>query len=316
MRTELDSMGAGPSERAPLKSSRVMIRRRREKIIALLYRHGSRGVGELAAEAGVSEATVRRDLGALESQGIIVRRWGAAEMRAEVNYRSTFKRRMGQRDVVKQSLALAAADMVTPNMVIGLSGGTTCTQLAWALYDRPANIVTNAVNIAIEMHALRRAKVILTGGVLKPNSYELVGAAAAEIIRSYNIEVFFFSCSGVSARGYTRRDYAEAAIVRSFMAVSQHNVMLVDDTKLDRDHDTLIAGFGEVDTVLCNEQIPPVWLDRMASGGATVTIVPAASIGQLRELEEAEERGAAPEGGSAELYGLPLSEMGTGEFGV
>lgn len=293
-----------------------MIRKRREVIISLLYRHGNCDVGQLAREAGVSEATVRRDLGALESQGVIVRRWGSAEMRAEVNYRSAFKHRLGQRDVAKQSLAIAAAQMVTPNMVIGLSGGTTCTQLAWALYDRPTNIVTNAVNIAIELHALRRSKIILTGGVLKPNSYELVGSAAADIIRNYNIEMFFFSCSGVSARGYTRRDFAEAAIVRSFMAVSQHTVMLVDDTKLNRDHDTLIAAFDEVDTVLCNERVPVEWRERMAVGGTTVQVVPEASMGQLRELREAEERGVALPEASTELYGHVLASAGSPEYGV
>lgn len=268
-----------------------MIRQRREAIIALLYRNGNSDVAQLAEEVGVSQATVRRDLAALAAQGVIVRRWGSAEMRAEVNYRNAFKRRLGQSDVAKQSLALAAAAMVAPNMIIGLSGGTTCTQLAWALHDRPTNIVTNAVNIAIELHALRRAKIILTGGVLKPNSYELVGSAAADIIRNYNIEIFFFSCSGVSARGFTRRDFAEAAIVRSFMAVSRRNVMLVDDSKLDRDHETLVAGFNEVDMVLCNDRVPNSWLRRLASGGATVHVVNDASVGQLRALQGVEEGG-------------------------
>lgn len=304
------------AQQGSLRSSRVMIRKRRERIISLLYRHGSCDVGQLAQEAGVSQATVRRDLAALESQGLIVRRWGSAEMRAEVNYRSAFKRRLGQRDVAKQSLAIAAAEMVKPNMVIGLSGGTTCTQLAWALNNRPTNIVTNAVNIAIELHALRRVKIILTGGVLKPNSYELVGSAAADTIRSYNIEMFFFSCSGVSSRGFTRRDFAEAAIVRSFMAVSEHNVMLVDDTKLDRDHDTLVAGFDEVDTVLCNDQVPREWLERMASGGATVRTVPEASIGQLRELQEVEGRGVAVHEVADEILGRVLNGMSQPEYGV
>lgn len=304
-----EQRGEPVGQRRPLRSSRAMIRKRREVIISLLYRHGNCDVGQLAQEAGVSEATVRRDLAALETQGVIVRRWGSAEMRAEVNYRNTFKHRLGQRDVAKQSLALAAAEMVRPNMVIGLSGGTTCTQLAWALNDRPINIVTNAVNIAIELHALRRAKIILTGGVLKRNSYELVGSAAADIIRSYNIEMFFFSCSGVSQRGFTRRDFAEAAIVRSFMAVSRHNVMLVDDSKLNRDHDTVVAAYDEVDTVLCNERVPAEWSALMASGGATVRVVPEASAPQLRELEQAEESSVPLPDTPADVLGRVLSGM-------
>jgi DeoR family transcriptional regulator of aga operon len=257
-------------------------------MISLLYRHGSCEVSRLAAETGVSEATVRRDLAMLESQGIIDRQWGAAAMRAEVNYHPTFKSRLGQSNTTKQSLALAAAEMVAPNSVVGLSGGTTCTHLAWALWNRPTNIVTNAVNIAIELHPLRRAKVILSGGSLKTNSYELVGTAADEIIRKYNIDLFFFSCSGASERGFTRRDYAEAAVIRSFLAVSAHSVMMIDDTKLDRDHSALIAGFDEVQTVLCNENVSPEWRRRLASGGAEVRVVPEASSGQLELLKQVE----------------------------
>ena len=267
---------------AAMKSSRAMIRLRREALVNLLYRNGRCDVHQLARETGVSTATVRRDLAALESQGVIDRRWGSAAMRAEVNYRDAFVRRSGSRDRDKQSLALAATEMVTPNMVIGLSGGTTCTQLAWCLWNRPTNIVTNAVNIAIELHTLRQAKVILTGGALKANSYELVGTAADAIIRNYNIEMFFFSCSGVSERGYTRRDHAEAAVVRTFMSVSSHNVMLIDDTKFGRDHAAFVAGFGEVDTVLCNDRVPSEWLERLGSEGADVRVIGEASS---RELE-------------------------------
>jgi DeoR family transcriptional regulator of aga operon len=255
-------------------------------MIDLLYRHGICEVSRLAAETGVSEATVRRDLVVLQSQGIIDRQWGAAAMRAEVNYHPSFKTRLGRHNITKQSLALAAAEMVAPNSVVGLSGGTTCTHLARALWNRPTNIITNAVNIAIELHPLRRAKVILTGGALKTSSYELVGAAADEIIRKYNIELFFFSCSGVSERGFTRRDYAEAAVIRTFLAASTHNVMMIDDTKLDRDHAALIAGFDEVQTVLCNEKVGSEWRRRLGAGGAEVRVVPEARLGELEGVRQ------------------------------
>lgn len=288
MSDERGSTTGAAQESAPLKSSRAMIRARREEIISLLYRNGACDVSQLASEVGVSEATIRRDLALLESQGAIERQWGGAVMRAEVNYHPSFKTRLGRHSIAKQSLALAAAEMVAPNSVVGISGGTTCTQLAWALFNRPTNIVTNAVNIAIELRSLRRAKVILTGGVLKSNSYELVGAGADEILRKHNIELFFFSCSGVSERGFTRRDYAEAGVIRTFLSVSAHNVIMIDDTKLGRDHGARIADFGEVHTVLCNERVSPEWREIMASGGAEVRVVPNADSDQLEMLRELE----------------------------
>ncbi len=243
------------------------IRVRRATVMATIHTRGQCSVAELADASGASEATVRRDLAALERQGMVDRTWGGARAHVAVRYPESFVRRAANGARAKHAVALAAAAMVEPNMVVGLSGGTTCTILARMLRGRPINVVTNAVNVATELYGSRPTKVILTGGALKANSYELVGVGADAIIRSYHLDLFFFSCSGVTEAGFARRDHAEAAIVRSFRAVTQRTVLLVDGSKLGRANPARVARLGEVDDVVVDGPLPEPWRERFASAG-------------------------------------------------
>lgn len=232
-----------------------------------VYRYGERSAAELADALPASIATVRRDLAALERQGMIDRSWGGARVHVAMRYPDAFRRRAAHAARAKHALALAAADLVLPNMVVGLSGGTTCTVLARMLRGRPVNVVTNAVNVAAELFGSRPTKVILSGGALKANSFELVGAATDNVIRSYHYDLFFCSSSGSGDRGFTRRDHAEAAVVRSFMQVADRSVFLVDSSKLGREAPALVAPYGDVAEVYVGGTMEPHWRKRLSESG-------------------------------------------------
>lgn len=249
------------------------IRQRRGALMAAIHARGECSVVELAEATGASEATVRRDLAALERQGMVDRTWGGARAHVALRYPESFVRRAANGAGAKHAVALTAAAMVEPNMVVGLSGGTTCTVLARMLRGRPINVVTNAVNVAAELYGTRPTKVILTGGALKANSYELVGAGAEAIIRSYHLDLFFFSCSGVTQDGFARRDHAEAAIVRSFSAVSGRTVLLLDRSKLGRANPARVARVGEVDDLVVDGPLAAEWRERFAGGSTRLHVV-------------------------------------------
>lgn len=254
------------------------IRGRREALLEHVHELGERRVGDLAALLGVSMATVRRDLSALERQGLVDRTWGGACAHVALRYREDHRRRADEAADAKRAVARAASALIEPNMVVGLSGGTTVTLLARMLRGRPLNVVTNAVNVAVELYGARGTKVIVSGGALKANSYELVGAAADAIIRGYHLDVFLFSCSGVGEEGFFRRDHAEAGVVRTFREVAARRVLLLDRTKLGRGNPALVARFDEVDDVLVDGPLDARWRARLASGGARVHEVPVAAI--------------------------------------
>jgi len=243
---------------------------RREALLEWIHQRGEMRVEDLAVAVGASEVTVRRDLAELERQGLVDRCWGGARPHVALRYRGEHRERAARAAAAKRAVAAAAARLVTPNMVVALSGGTTLTLLARRLRGRPLNVVTNAVNVAAELHGSQATKVIVTGGALKSNAYELVGASADAIIRAYHVDLAFFSCSGVDEAGYGRRDHAEAAIVRAFRRAAARTVMLIDQGKLGRGYRARVAALGEVDQVIVDGPLPPEWRDRLAGGRSDV----------------------------------------------
>jgi len=261
---------------APGRSATHEVRRRREALLTQVHRCGACRVDDLARELNASVATIRRDLAALDRQGVVDRSWGGAQPHVAVRYRDPFLARSEVAVEAKRALAWAAAQMVQDNMVVALSGGTTLTLLARMLRGRPINVVTNAVNVAAELYGARATKVIVTGGALKASSYELVGAAADAIIRAYHVDVFFCSCSAVDEDGFGRRDHAEAAVVKTFRQSAARTVMLVDQNKLGRGYRARVASHGDVARVLVDGPLDPAWRARLAIGGADVIEVPRA----------------------------------------
>ena len=275
-----ESVTAGSSRIASGGRDAGGTRVRREALLEWIHERGEGRVAALATAVGASAVTVRRDLVALEHLGLVDRTWGGARPHVALSYRGDYLERAALGEAAKRAVAAAAARLVTPNMVVALSGGTTLTLLARMLRGRPLNVVTNAVNVAAELYGNRATKVIVTGGALKANSYELVGAAADTIIRAYHVDLLFCSCSGVDEAGYGRRDHAEAAIVRAFRRAAARTVMLIDQGKLDRGYRARVAALGEVDQVIVDGPLPPIWRERLAAGRSDVLEVAPCDTGE------------------------------------
>src|SRR5687767_10803376 len=149
--------------------------RRADRVSAILERvasHGSVDAGHLAEEFAVSPATIRRDLQVLEDE-------------LPVRYR------VGQHREQKALVARKVAELLPKGpLTLGLTGGTTTHLLARLLAERvDLTVVTNALNIAAELALRPRLKLIMTGGVSRTQSYELVGPIADQALSGLNMEV-------------------------------------------------------------------------------------------------------------------------------
>ena len=139
---------------------------------------GSVGVGDLAEELGVSPATIRRDLRLLEEQHLLARTHGGAVGQG-VLYELPLRYRSARYGEEKRRIAREAATRITEGMAVGLTGGTTTTEIARALVSVPRlTVVTNSLSIASELAVRPNLKLVVTGGVARAESYELVGPLA------------------------------------------------------------------------------------------------------------------------------------------
>ncbi len=229
-------------------------------LLSLLASRGRLNVEEAAAELDVSTATIRRDFDQLARQQMLTRTRGGAVAHT-VTYDLPLRYKSARSASAKQRIAAAAADLVQPGSVVGLNGGTTTTEVARALATRadlhaesgsPAiTIVTNALNIAGELVVRPHVKIVLTGGVALPQSYELVGPLANGVFDQVTLDMAFLGVSGLDLeRGATCANEDEADINRQMAVRAERVVVVADGTKLGARAFARICDVGEIDVLV------------------------------------------------------------------
>ena len=174
--------------------------------------HGSVDVADLAERFGVSQATLRRDLQILEEQRLLRRTHGGA-LAQDVLYELPVRYRHAQHREQKRRIAAEVVTRIPEGPVaVGLTGGTTTSEVARLLVERTdLTVVTNALNIAAELALRPRLKLVVTGGVARSQSYELVGPWAEHTLRGVNVGLAVIGVDGISADGgLTTHDEVEA----------------------------------------------------------------------------------------------------------
>lgn len=204
-------------------------------ILERLAGGGSVAVGDLADDLDASPATIRRDLVHLEQQRLLERTHGGAIAHA-VSYELPLRYKGVRHSEAKRRIAVEAASYVSEGMAIGLTGGTTATEVARALADqRKLTIVTNALNIAAELAVRPRLKLIVTGGVVRSESYELSGTIAEASLTGLNLDVAFIGVDGIDAKaGCTTHQEVEAHTNEVMIKRARRVVVVADSSKIGK----------------------------------------------------------------------------------
>jgi len=202
-------------------------------ILEALANDGSVGVADLATQLDVSAATVRRDLEFLEHQRMLTRTHGGAVAQG-VLYELPLRYKSARHQEEKKRIAAEAASRVADGVAIGLTGGTTTTEVARAVIDRQRlTVVTNALNIASELAIRPNLKLVVTGGYARPESYELVGPLAEQALAGLNLDVVFLGVDGISpSAGITTHHEVEAHTNLALIERARHVVVVTDSSKI------------------------------------------------------------------------------------
>lgn len=242
-------------------------------ILERLSNGGSVAVSDLAADLQVSAATVRRDLGLLEAQHLLSRTHGGAVARGLV-YELPLRYKGARHLDEKRRIAAAAAERVADGMAIGLTGGTTTTEVARALASRRITVVTNALNIAGELAVRPYLKLIVTGGVVRSESYELVGPLAEASIAELNLDLVFLGVDGVDpTAGLTTPHEGEAHTNASLIERAQRVIVIADRSKLGRVAFARICGFERIHELITDAGADPAIIARLEDAGVPVSAV-------------------------------------------
>lgn len=259
-------------------------------LLDILGRQGRLEVAAVAAELGVSLATIRRDLDHLAEQQLLTRTRGGAAA-ASIAYDLPLRHKSSRFAQQKARIGAAAAALIPTGSVVGLNGGTTTSQVARALVtrapgDTPDNepddgpddgiaftIVTNALNIANDLAVRRSVKLVVTGGVARPRSYELLGPLAEPTLVRVHLDYAVLGVDGFDLPvGATADHEGEAAVTAQMVARADHVILVADSSKLNRTSFARVCTAAAVGTLVTDTDADSAFLDAVRAAGIDVTV--------------------------------------------
>jgi DeoR family transcriptional regulator of aga operon len=244
------------------------------RILEQLSSTGSVAVAELSGELGVSSATVRRDLALLEDQRLLARAHGGA-VALGVLYELPLRYRGTRRHEETARIALAAVERVPEGVAVGMTGGTTTTEVARRLSDRSQlTVVTNSLNIASELAVRPNLKLVVTGGVARAESYELVGPFAEAALAALNLDIAIIGVDGISvAAGLTTHHEVEAHTNRAMILRARRVIVVADSSKVGQVAFARICDLERVDEVISDIAADPAVVAAIRDAGIEMTLV-------------------------------------------
>jgi DeoR family transcriptional regulator of aga operon len=254
---------------------------RAKRILQVLLRQGNTTVDALSELLNASGASVRRDLTRLEERGLVHRTHGGAKLAGQIQYEpfrfdSSFQEREGRFAEEKRRIGMAAAELIRERETVGFTAGTTTTQVARCIRHRSGiSVITNAVNIGMELSNQGALNVTLTGGTMRwAGAFSLTGPTAMETLSSVFLDKVFIGACGVDVqRGATTIEADEAAVFRAMVRQAKQVIVVADSSKIAMVSPALICPIADIDILITDSGIAPDALASFEADGIHVIAV-------------------------------------------
>lgn len=234
--------------------------RRAQIILQQLLRAGKVSVATLAKRLKVSPTTIRRDLAELEQRGLLRRSHGGAVPIQRLLYEpfrhiSYYHEQEREHGAEKRRIGLVAAELVSDGDILAIGAGTTATQVARSVcLHKGITILTNAVNVAMELSHRNDLKVFVTGGHLSGDWFALVGAAAIQNASEMFVDKVFIGVDGIHIDHGLTTNYPEQATVhRAMMKQARLRIVVADNRKIGETGTARIWPADEIDILITDK---------------------------------------------------------------
>jgi len=245
-------------------------------------RSGSLDVDDAARQLGVSVATVRRDFDELSNRQLVVRTHGGIHAIGG-SYDLPLRYKTSKANQVKQRIARRAMAMVEPGMVLGMNGGTTTTECARFIGQNPSfqraagdvglTVVTNAINIATELVIRPHIKIVVTGGVARPQSYELTGEWEGGLLDSLTVDIALMGVNAVNhTEGAMAQHEGEAVINKKIADAAARVVIVTTSDKIGRRAFAKFCPVNQISAIVTDSAISPDTVSAWEAEGVEIVI--------------------------------------------
>ena len=206
---------------------------RRNQIVRMLQEEQRVMVPELSLRFAVSEVTIRKDLAWLEAQGLALRTHGGAiaTVAGLSPSEMSFDVRERQHHAEKERIGEVAASYVQDGETIALDASTTALAMVpFLAAKRDLTVVTNGVRAGMELLPLPTLSVLMLGGMLRRESYSLVGMWGKSVLQQVNISKVFIGARGLTLRASLTDVNAEEVELKRAMVEAANEVIAVLDS--------------------------------------------------------------------------------------
>lgn len=242
---------------------------RRNAILAKLSVEGKVIVADLSRDFGVTEETIRRDLEKLDHEGLAKKTYGGAVANQTVNVDLPYSVRKRANVERKQRIAEKIGEMIHDGDYIMLdSSSTAIFVIKYIKSLKNITLITNSVEIMLELADKEGWNILSTGGSLKEGALSLVGASAEKMIRGFHVNLAVCSSKGIDiSMGITDSNEKDSQIKQAIFAAADRRILAIDGTKFDKISFVKVCDVRDVDTIVTDEPPSERWIEHFRDNG-------------------------------------------------
>lgn len=248
---------------------------RRRWLVDHARQHGRIDVADVARLLDVARETVRRDLNALESEGLLRRVHGGAVPVERLGFEGALSLRAGARQDVKSRIADHALTLVHAAEFVYIDEGSTLQAFAERLHpSRPMTVVTNALPVATVLAPRENVELIVLGGRIRSHTLGAIDHWAVRMLEDFVFDLALLGTNGVTLeRGLTCPDAGVAAVKARAVVSSRRVVLLADGTKFGADSSYRFAQIRDLSTIVTDRSAGDGPLRRIRAAGVETVVV-------------------------------------------
>lgn len=265
-------------DRASAPTRRLLVEERRRLIVEYVDKQGRATVEELAKRFHTSAVTIRNDLEALARSSAIARSHGGALPATAPNAHDTpLNIKETRHHAQKLRIGQAAARLIQDGETIILDSGSTTVEIARQIRQmkfESLTVITNALNIALELSGLSHIRVMMLGGLLRETSYSLVGPDAEQALAKLSADRLFLGVDGLDpVVGVTTPDPLEASLNALMIRVSRETIAVFDASKLGQRSLSVITPVQQLHRVITDNSAEAKVVEALRAAGVDVMLV-------------------------------------------
>ena len=254
-------------------TEKITTAKRRSIILRKLEEHFEVNVSELSKLFQVSEVTIRHDLASLEDKNLLVRARGGAIKASVINRDPKLSEKTKKNLREKKQLAKLAVSLIKEGDTVLIDSGSTTEEVAKLLTEyKSLTIVTNAINIVWQFTDNPNITVIVPGGILRHNSFSLVGMTFEQNLNEYYCDKLLLGVDAIDINGIYTPNIEEANLNRTMIRIAKELIVITDSSKFEKRSLTKIVEIDAVKTIITDNGISPALKKMFEDKGIEVLI--------------------------------------------